>query len=807
MPIVPRSFSSSQQSATAEKASPGSEQPSTLRNSVKDSNSSTSFDPKYPAGGPEGGSAASSSSSRPRYSSRDLMRRALESENVTMPSSIKKDLAGLQFKILAKKAAALPPMLLELVKKYSGLVAAWFVDIVRHPSHLGPQLANVWDFIKKEAHHMYLSFRLLGQDVSTCASLLRRVANGHTLSRRERKLLVRTTSDLFRLVPFSVFVLVPFMELMLPVALSLFPNMLPSQFQTDLKKEEDLKRQLTLRVELAQFLSETSAEYSKLLAAKGEGATKKGAEEMLALLKRTRAGDTLNSEELLAVATLFNDEMTLDNISKAQLMAMARYMGVSTFGTEGIMRHRLRSKMKDLKGDDQQILWEGVDTLSKEELAEASNARGMPSVGITKEGLRHQLDQWLDLSVNRNVPIVMLILSRAIQLQSHVVSGGTAERVLEKSIAALDETVLNEAILSGTAEDSKDSTIKRRELQLQAVQHQQKLIDMERKAGDAAAAADEATVKADEVRAACSHVLAEHTAGRATAEEAAEARERVHRAEQHAAEAGKKAEELFSLLSGEADDSYRAAVDDVRAKLQLDEQASLHDGDIIDPERIEKMGKDAGLTAESISTLSMLASDSAVLAERATLARIKAQRMQEQAEKMLAKGRIDRKKPTDDGKHKDGAEQSGADAEEARDGGSGGGSTRKGGKDAPNSVQSMLDTMLSRLEGQVDSVDTAIGDKLHLLDRDRDGVLSRGELEDVMRRLLKVKGLQETDVHALGDLLDLDKDGNITTDDLNMIAGVLHQSKSDDVDPAKGGASSDDFSDFDEKSDVNAEKR
>jgi len=93
------------------------------------------------------------------------------------------------------------------------------------------------------------------------------------------------------------------------------------------------------------------------------------------------------------------------------------------------------------------------------------------------------------------------------------------------------------------------------------------------------------------------------------------------------------------------------------------------------------------------------------------------------------------------------------------------------------------------------------------LDRDRDGVLSRAELEDVMRRLLKVKGLEETDVHALGDLLDLDKDGNITTDDMNMIAGVLQKSKQHESESTQG-ASSDDFSDFDEHAqEDNAEKR
>jgi len=43
--------------------------------------------------------------------------------------------------------------------------------------------------------------------------------------------LVRTTADLFRLVPFLVFVIVPFAEFLLPVALKLFPGMLPSTFQ------------------------------------------------------------------------------------------------------------------------------------------------------------------------------------------------------------------------------------------------------------------------------------------------------------------------------------------------------------------------------------------------------------------------------------------------------------------------------------------------------------------------------------------------------------------------------------------------
>ena len=55
------------------------------------------------------------------------------------------------------------------------------------------------------------------------------------ICRRERKQLTRTTADVFRLVPFIIFLVVPFMEVLLPVALKIFPNMLPSTFEDKLK--------------------------------------------------------------------------------------------------------------------------------------------------------------------------------------------------------------------------------------------------------------------------------------------------------------------------------------------------------------------------------------------------------------------------------------------------------------------------------------------------------------------------------------------------------------------------------------------
>jgi LETM1 and EF-hand domain-containing protein 1 len=92
-------------------------------------------------------------------------------------------------------------------------------------------------------------------NVQTAVTIIRRVRNGGpSLSRRESRLLVQTTADLFRLVPLLIVVVVPFLEFALPFALKLFPNLLPSTFEDKSKAEETHKQRLRLKLELAKFL-------------------------------------------------------------------------------------------------------------------------------------------------------------------------------------------------------------------------------------------------------------------------------------------------------------------------------------------------------------------------------------------------------------------------------------------------------------------------------------------------------------------------------------------------------------------------
>lgn len=95
---------------------------------------------------------------------------------------------------------------------------------------------NQWkDSFKSVLQHYWLGTKLLWADIRISSRLLHKLANGKSLSRRERKQLMRTTADIFRLVPFAIFIIVPFMEFLLPVFLKVFPNMLPSTFKDEMK--------------------------------------------------------------------------------------------------------------------------------------------------------------------------------------------------------------------------------------------------------------------------------------------------------------------------------------------------------------------------------------------------------------------------------------------------------------------------------------------------------------------------------------------------------------------------------------------
>ncbi|KAG5025286.1 hypothetical protein JHK82_021192 [Glycine max] len=319
--------------------------------------------------------------------------------------------------------------------------------------------------------HYWLGSKLLWADVRISSRLLLKLAGGRSLSRRERQQLTRTTADIFRLVPFAVFIIVPFMELLLPVFLKLFPNMLPSTFQDKMKEQEALKRRLKARIEYARFLQDTVKEMAKEVQNSRSGELKKTAEDLDEFLNTIRRGATVSNEEILGFAKLFNDELTLDNISRPRLVNMCKYMGISPFGTDAYLRYMLRKHLRRIKEDDKLIQAEGVDSLSEDELQEDCRERGMLGM-LSVEEMRQQLRDWLDLSLNHSVPSSLLILSR-----SFTVSGRLKpEEAVQATLSSLPDEVVD--TIQVTSLPSEDSVSERRR-KLEFLEMQEELIKEE----------------------------------------------------------------------------------------------------------------------------------------------------------------------------------------------------------------------------------------------------------------------------------------------------------------------------------------
>lgn len=347
---------------------------------------------------------------------------------------------------------------------------------VYSPSAEAPVRKSLGQKVLDELKHYYHGFRLLWIDTKIAARMLWRILNGHTLSRRERRQFLRICADLFRLVPFLVFVVVPFMEFLLPVAVKLFPNMLPSTFETQSIKEERLKKELRVKLELAKFLQDTIEEMAlKNKAAKGS-ATK---DFSMFFQKIRETGERPSNEEILRFSKLFEDELTLDNLTRPQLVALCKLLELQSIGTNNFLRFQLTMRLRSIKADDKLIDEEGVGSLNVKELQAACRARGMRALGVTEDRLRDQLKQWLELHLRQEIPSSLLILSRAMYLPDTL---SPADQ-LKSTLQTLPETVTKEAQVKvaeveGEQVDNKaklEATLKE-EAAIQQ-EHQEKLLE------------------------------------------------------------------------------------------------------------------------------------------------------------------------------------------------------------------------------------------------------------------------------------------------------------------------------------------
>ncbi|KAF2750821.1 LETM1-domain-containing protein [Sporormia fimetaria CBS 119925] len=354
---------------------------------------------------------------------------------------------------------------------------------------------TLWQKVKHEAQHYWDGTKLLVAEVKISSKLALKMAAGYELTRREQRQLTRTVQDLGRLVPFSVFILVPFAELLLPVALKLFPNMLPSTYEGQSAKDTKTKKLRSTRKEVSNFLRETLKETG--LPVSAENAQSSEFTEFFRKVRTT--GESPSQEEIIKVCKIFKDDLTLDNLSRPQLVAICRYMNMSSFGTDNMLRYTIRVRMRQIKRDDRAISFEGVNSLSVPELQTACASRGLRTHGVSPGRLRDDLQTWLDLRLKHGVPSTLLVLSNAFVYAQGKESEMTSQLgALEAVLSSIPEELYHEVELEVHSLQGA-ATNKQR---LEVLKEQQELIEEENQQaqghGDKAAPKDVDNIDEDD---------------------------------------------------------------------------------------------------------------------------------------------------------------------------------------------------------------------------------------------------------------------------------------------------------------------
>ncbi|EWC44923.1 hypothetical protein DRE_00982 [Drechslerella stenobrocha 248] len=331
---------------------------------------------------------------------------------------------------------------------------------------------TLWQKVKKEANHYWDGTKLLGTEIKISTKLVVKMAAGYELSRREHRQLQRTVQDIVRLVPFSVFVIVPFAELLLPVAIKLFPNMLPSTYEGAKDKERKTLMLRATRKDVSDFLRTTIQESGLPLSS-----ATRSKDEFAEFFRKVRSsGERPTHQDVINVCKTFKDDLTLDNLSRPQLVAMCRYMNLNAFGTDMMLRYTIRHRMRQIKRDDKAIFVEGVTSLSVPELQTACASRGMRTLELSPSRLREDLQTWLDLRLKHGIPSTLLVLSNA-----YVYAAGRADEIeshydaLTAVLSSIPEELYHEVELDLTSAEGQATNAQR----LEVLKEQQELIEEE----------------------------------------------------------------------------------------------------------------------------------------------------------------------------------------------------------------------------------------------------------------------------------------------------------------------------------------
>ena len=481
------------------------------------------------------------------------------------------------------------------------------------------------------------------------------------------------------------------------------------------------------------------------------------AASMLEFLEKARNGEIIPPDVIIRYANYFQDDLTLDNMPRMQIINMCKYMAIPPYGSESFLRFQLRHRIRVLKEDDQRILWEGIDSLTKMELREACQERGMRSTGLSKEAYKHSLQQWLDLSVNKNVPISLLVMSRTFFLHEEMFERKADESKgvtgLADAISGLDKDVLNQVILEVATSQEKLSNPDIRKIKLEVLSQQNELIRQEQAAREAAAKKKEEKAEPvwdndltdapvdptdTDLKASASPVAS----GDDSAGSSSQAKKEAKRETEDKDDRDLSTEEmdaLSQLVSGDPVSKERAELERIKSAMKFEKNSDKSedevnlDAKILDADTVAKHDSEDSSPSGSPADASAMSSEEADRMVADTLEKIDRQ-VELSAEGSSKITHHEDIAPKEHVEAVDEEEEEPDDPVVAR-------------------LKKKLESMVDKIEVQLSDVQVKIGDKMHWLDKDQDGILTREEMADVLQQVLKREITFEEAMEIAGEMV------------------------------------------------------
>ncbi|KAF9955133.1 hypothetical protein BGZ65_003591 [Modicella reniformis] len=234
---------------------------------------------------------------------------------------------------------------------------------------------------------------------------------GYQLTRREFQLILKTDTDIKRLIPFGLVFF--FATEYIPLIIIFAPQLIPSTCVTPSQLEGRRKKIHEKRCVMTE----------KLIRMNRREITKEG---------------LANYNSFIGIANKYGEAFDYKVIDREHLSSFCKFMGLNGFGPKFILEKRLNKHMGYLKQDDLLLQRDGINSLTFAELQVANEERGMRSLQVSKDHLEKSLGYWLKLNLSKDahVPPGLMVFSRIFLLHSTFKSSPSSSSSSSSSLSS-----------------------------------------------------------------------------------------------------------------------------------------------------------------------------------------------------------------------------------------------------------------------------------------------------------------------------------------------------------------------------------